>query len=155
MLRVESGKVVLAAVRDRGDTGLLGISLLTDPGRPVPCRQITLYEYTVYYEAYRHSLAALQSPTSVPLAPYLAGTELAVESSVLFKTSHLDLSPLHRPLPQNPPSACDAATVYRALQQPRVSASQEISDTTDEAVWAAVQTCDPSQLRAIRTGALL
>ena len=107
VLWLESGKVVLAAVRDRGDTELLGISLLTDPGRPVPCRQITLYEYTVYYEAYRHSLAALQSPTSVPLAPYLAGTELAVESSVLFKTSHLDLSPLHRPLPQNPPSACE------------------------------------------------
>ena len=36
VLRVDSGKVVLAAVRDRGDTGLLSICLLTDLGRPVP-----------------------------------------------------------------------------------------------------------------------
>ena len=36
VLWLESGKVVLAAVRDRGDTGLLGICLLTDLGRPVP-----------------------------------------------------------------------------------------------------------------------
>ena len=49
MLWLESGKVVLAAVRDRGGTGLLGICLLTDPGRPVPRQQITLYEYIVYY----------------------------------------------------------------------------------------------------------
>ena len=62
VLWLESGKVVLAAVRDRGGTGLLGICLLTDPGRPVPRQQITLYEYIVYYEAFLHSLAALPRP---------------------------------------------------------------------------------------------
>ena len=60
VLWLESGKVVLAAVRDRGDTGLLGICLLTDLGRPVPRQQIT--QYIVYYEAFLHSLAALPRP---------------------------------------------------------------------------------------------
>ena len=113
--------------------------------------EYVLYAYTVYYEAYIHSINNLKRYRDLPFSDLITGSILTVEKSNLFKNSKLKLAPTNY-FHQKVPTVSDVSMTYKTLMSPKENPTENNStviDLDDELDHENLEMFDSSQKFAI------
>ena len=141
---------VISNIKSGGCDSILTVECSTT--EDIILEEYVLYEYTVYYEAYIHSLNNLKKYPDVPFLDLITGKRKVVERSNLFKKTLVKLT---APGPRNEKvgQLSDVAMVHRTLMAPRDKQSEASEDTwldlNDQSQEDNLQDFDSSQRLAI------
>ena len=127
------------------ESGIVGVEVLNQGTSIQSESRWELLEYTIYYEAYKHSLFNLKTFKNVPLAKQLVNHCQEHNEHNFFKDNRISL--------ESPQSKCsnlsDVSEVYTELNKKREEQnSKDLINIKDEAAWST-RCYDESQKRAI------
>ena len=127
------------------ESGIVGVEVLNQGTSVQSETRWELLEYTIYYEAYKHSLFNLRTFKNVPLAKQLVNYCQEHNEQNFFKDNRISL--------ESPQRKCsnlsDVSAVYTELNKKREEQnSKDLINIKDEAAWSA-RCYDESQKKAI------